>query len=133
MNAASKVLIVVLATLCVSLPQTTRAAEDARTKAEIDYLLSEVGGSHCVFIRNGKEHDARAAREHLASKRRRGRRYFDTTEEFIDRIASKSSMSRKDYHIRCDGNTVTAKAWFTARLEAYRGRKETLPETSGGI
>lgn len=88
--------------------------------AEIDFLLQEVGSSRCVFIRNGSEHDADAARDHLALKRRRGRRYFDSAEEFIERIASKSSWSGKPYRIRCDGEETTAERWFTDALERYR-------------
>lgn len=95
-------------------------ADEATMDAEIDHLLDAVAASDCTFIRNGKEHDAKAARDHLSTKRRRGRRYFDTAEEFIDRIASKSSWSGKDYRIRCDGEEQTAQAWFTAVLDRYR-------------
>ena len=83
-------------------------------------LLAAVAASDCVFIRNDSEHDARAARDHLSTKRRRGRRYFDTTEEFIDKIASRSSWSGKEYRIRCGDEEQTANAWFTAVLERYR-------------
>ena len=132
MTAALRALVIGLATLGVSLPKVSLADEDAATRAEIDYLLAAVGSSDCVFIRNGREHAAEAAREHLAMKRRRGRRYFDTTEEFIEKIASKSSMSRKDYRIRCGGETVTAKVWFEARLEDYRARGNTPDGSSSG-
>jgi hypothetical protein len=88
---------------------------------EIDYLLDTVAASNCTFIRNGKEYDADDARDHLQSKRRRGKRYFDSTEEFIERLASKSSMSGKPYQIRCgDDAAVPAGEWFTALLMAHR-------------
>ena len=40
------------------------------------------------------------ARDHLQMKRERGKRYYDSTEEYIDRIASKSSWSGKPYKIQ---------------------------------
>ncbi len=102
-------------------------ADEAAMDAEIDHLLAAVADSGCVFIRNGKEHDARAARDHLQMKRRRGRRYYDDTEEFIERIASKSSMSRKAYRIRCGADETTAAEWFNAVLADYRAEQSELP------
>jgi hypothetical protein len=132
MNASRRSMFVWLTAIAVALPAPLIAAEDDEATAEIDYLLAEVGTSRCVFIRNGDEHDALAAREHLAMKRRRGRRYFDTAEEFIDRIASKSSLSKRPYQIRCGDETVTAKAWFTTRLEEYRSREAASPDLTPG-
>lgn len=98
-----------------------RAAEGTALDEEIDFLIAAVADSTCTFIRNGREHDAAAASEHLQMKRERGRRYYDSTEQFIERIASKSSWSGKDYLIRCDDLTVTANEWFSDRLAEYRG------------
>ena len=44
------------------------------TDEEIDYLLNSIGKSGCKFVRNGKSHSARKAREHLRSKKRRNAR-----------------------------------------------------------
>jgi hypothetical protein len=93
---------------------------DEATDREIDHLLNTVAGSDCIFIRNGKEHDAAAARDHLALKRRKGKRYYSNTEEFIDRLASSSSWSGKPYRIRCGDDEVLAATWFTDTLAAYR-------------
>lgn len=88
---------------------------------EIDYLIAQAVDSECVFIRNGREHDAKAASEHLEMKRQRGKRHYDTTEEFIDRIAARSSWSGKEYRIRCrDAASMTASAWFSGKLAAFR-------------
>jgi hypothetical protein len=99
-------------------------AQPARAESmddEIDFLLESVANSGCTFIRNGREHDADDARDHLQTKRRRGKRYFDTTEEFIERLASKSSMSGKPYSIRCgDADAVPAGDWFMALLNERR-------------
>ena len=96
-------------------------AEDSRMDREIDFLLDSVVSSDCTFIRNGKKHEASAARDHLQMKRRRGKRYFDSSEEFIERIASKSSWSGDNYLIQCgDDQQQMAKTWFTALLMQYR-------------
>ncbi len=84
-------------------------ASELTMDVEIDYLLESVSDSDCVFIRNGSEHEAAAAKEHLQMKRRRGRRYYGNAEDFIDRIASRSSWSGKEYRIRCDDEEQTAK------------------------
>ena len=96
----------------------------ADMQAEIDRLLAEVESSDCVFIRNGREHSADAAADHLRMKRRRGKRYFDSTETFIERLASRSSWSGRDYRIRCDAETVTAAEWFADRLARIRSAQD---------
>lgn len=107
---------------CAWATGVARAGDAAAMDTEIDFLIGAVAGSSCTFIRNGKEHDAEAASEHLQMKRKRGKRYYDSTEEFIERIASKSSWSGRDYLIRCgSGATQTANAWFSSKLDEYRG------------
>ena len=96
-------------------------ADKSSMQIEIDFLLDTVVSSDCVFTRNGKEYDAQAARDHLQMKRKRGQRYYDDTENFIEKIASQSSWSGEDYLIRCgDEPQQTAKEWFTALLQLYR-------------
>ena len=105
-------------------------AEDTMN-LEIDYLLDTVAASGCVFIRNGSEHEAESARDHLNLKRRRGKRYFSSADEFIDRLASSSSWSGKPYHIRCgEEEQQFAKDWFTAVLEDYRSKQARLEAAS---
>ncbi len=91
---------------------------------EIEYLLTTVGSSDCVFIRNGKRHDAQDAEDHLRMKYRRGKRYAPTTEAFIERLASKSSMSKKLYQIDCPGEELMPSGdWLTQRLAEYRNQQ----------
>jgi len=93
--------------------------------AEIDYLLTTVGSSDCVFIRNGKRHDAQDAEDHLRMKYRRGKRYAPTTEAFIERLASKSSMSKKLYQIECPGTEpVPSGDWLSQRLTEFRDSQD---------
>lgn len=87
---------------------------------EVDHLLATVESSDCLFIRNGKEYGPEAAKDHLSLKRRRGKRYFSTAEEFIERLASSSSWSGKPYYIRCGDEQQPASKWFNEVLANYR-------------
>ncbi len=100
------------------------AADATDTTAEIEYLLSTLGSSECTFVRNGKRHDAERAEEHLRMKHRRGKRYVTTTETFIERLASRSSMSKKPYYVECpDDEPVPSGDWLMQRLADYRAER----------
>jgi len=113
--------ILILFAAVMMLGNATAQADASNMDAEIDFLLDTVVTSNCVFIRNGSEYKSEAARDHLQMKRERGKRYFDNTEEFIERLASKSSWSGKAYLIQC-GNAPqqTTNSWFNALLVQYR-------------
>ena len=88
---------------------------------EIDYLISSVGKGDCTFIRNGNRFTGRDARAHLKSKTRRNSHIIDSTEEFIEKIASQSVTSGKPYLISCKGEKQqNAGAWFTELLSQRR-------------
>jgi hypothetical protein len=104
----------------LTIPLSTVAAADV-TEEEISFLISSVEASDCVFVRNGEEHAADDAADHLRLKYRRGKRYASSAEKFIDRLASESSWSGKPYFINCpDSGDHTSKDWLTERLESYR-------------
>jgi len=110
-----------LATLLLLLASFSSASETM--DAEIDYLLDYVETSGCTFIRNGKEHEPGAARGHLELKRKRGKRYYDSTEEFIEKVASSSSWSGKPYMIQCgDEQAQPIEGWYMAALSRYRSQ-----------
>ncbi len=92
--------------------------------AEIEYLLAALGQSECTFIRNGKEHSPVDAESHLRMKYERGRKYVDSAEQFIDRLASESSWSGKPYYIQCPGeDRQKTVAWLSQRLAQYSAEK----------
>ena len=91
------------------------------TVAEIDYLLSSIGSSKCTFIRNGKRYNSGDAEAHLRMKYRQGKRYASSSENFISRLASASSISKKPYYMECDGKErVPSGDWLMQRLDEYR-------------
>ena len=98
------------------------ATSSADTKdEEINYLINSVGGSGCTFIRNGERYSGREARRHLRSKRNRNAHLIKSAEDFIQKIASRSSTSGEPYLISCRGREQqTAREWFTTLLEMRR-------------
>lgn len=89
--------------------------------AEIEVLIQAVASSGCEFERNGDRHEAAAAADHLRLKYRRGKRYATSAEKFIDRLASKSSFTGRQYLMLCPGeDEQTANAWLHAALNAHR-------------
>jgi hypothetical protein len=99
----------------------------ASSNPEIEYLLAYVADSGCVFHRNGEDHDAADAADHLRLKYSRGRRYADSTEHFIDRLASKSSWSGKAYSVTCGDKTEASGDWLHRALADYRQEQPRLP------
>jgi hypothetical protein len=114
-------LLVAVAAMAV---QTAASAEPSpRAQAEIAYLLGVVGASGCDFNRNGSWYDAKRAEEHLRGKYEYllQRDRVATAEEFIDRVAARSSITGKPYLIKCGaGKAVTSEDWLRAALARYR-------------
>jgi len=103
----------------IALVAMPAAADSSET--EIQYLLDSVGQSRCIFIRNEKSHDAAAAESHLRMKYGKAKFWIDSSEEFIERIASKSSWSGKPYFIDCpDADREPAGDWLSQKLAARR-------------
>jgi len=89
--------------------------------AEVDYLLGWIRASDCTFVRNGDPHSAAEAADHLGMKYRRVARWIDDADEFIERIASGSSMSGKPYLVRCPGSPEqTSAEWLEVALSEHR-------------
>jgi hypothetical protein len=87
---------------------------------EIAHLLDTVAASGCIFIRNGTEHSAQNAREHMELKYGRIRGRAKTTELFIEYAATESSMTGQAYMIRCEGVESPTGEWMAIELERYR-------------
>ena len=102
----------------------------AAENEEIEYLLSFVGDSDCIFIRNGKEYPAKEARKHLEMKYNHVKRRIKTADDFIDKIASKSSLSGRLYEVRCDGVTLQTSQWLREALAFCRVSAKSHKEKS---
>lgn len=98
----------------------------AATRKEIAHLFQSLGQSGCQFYRNGSWHDASSAAAHLQKKYvyLLAKQLVPTTEAFIERAASTSSLSGKRYRVRCaQQSDVDSRAWFTAELARWRKSK----------
>jgi hypothetical protein len=70
------------------------------------------------FIRNGSTYDGKSAADHLRSKRNYAGSRIKTAEDFIQGIASRSSMSGKPYEVRfADGRTENSEVYFHDELK----------------
>ena len=92
-------------------------------RAEISYLLSTVANSDCEFYRNGSWYNSKFAADHISSKCKYllARNLVQSAEDFIEQAATRSSMSGRDYAIRCGGGAaVPTGQWLLILLARYR-------------
>ena len=100
-----------------------RAEPPTNVQIEVNFLLGYLEGSGCEFYRNGTWHDSKAAQAHLRDKYKylAARNLFNTTEDFIEMAATKSSFSGQPYKVRCNGGaTVTSNQWLRDELARFR-------------
>ena len=114
--------ILLISTLCL----LSLGARGNDSESEIEYLLTFVHHSGCDFVRNDNAHGSADAADHLRLKYRRGGRYANTAENFIERLASESSWSGKPYTVTCNGISQSSRSWLYEALEDYRA-KRTAP------
>jgi len=116
-----KQLVFVLCLYLSSWAQATPLSPQSQT--EIEHLFDFLSGSGCEFQRNGSWYAAPKAAEHIRTKYDYliKRDLISSAEEFIELAASKSSMSGKDYQVKCaDQAAITSAIWFTQELVRYR-------------
>ena len=94
-------------------------AREAKEDARIDALLKQVASLEgATFIRNGSEHSAKEAADHLRKKLGRAGERVKTAEDFIAGCATKSSITGKPYKIRfSDGSEEESGAYLHAELK----------------
>lgn len=115
---------VVATAMLLTLSAAVQAAPSAQAKREIQGLMDALSTSSCEFQRNGTWHGRDEARKHLQRKYDYllKKDLVDSAEQFIERAASKSSISGRAYQVRCPGQPAQpAATWFKAKLDASRG------------
>ena len=109
--------------LALNMLPPAHAAAPAAVQIEINHLLGLIEQSGCEFFRNGTWYNAQRAQAHLRAKYDvlAASDQIKTAEDFIEKAASKSSLSGLPYQIRCGGGAaMTTKQWFDAALVRYR-------------
>jgi hypothetical protein len=92
---------------------------------EVRSLLDDLGASRCEFYRNGSWYDAAAAKKHLEKKYRylADHSMIGSTEDFIRLGGTASSVSGQPYQVRCNGRTLTSRAWLEQQLIVVRSNR----------
>jgi hypothetical protein len=111
----------------VLLAAAARATPPPTVIIEIDYLLQHLETSGCEFYRNGSWYDGPRAKAHLRMKYDylAAKNQIGSTEDFIDKAASTSSLSGQSYKVRCANAPVAESAqWLRAALGRYRAAEQ---------
>ena len=111
--------------LGLALVSVTRAAPPAIAQTEINYLLWFIDRSDCEFYRNGSWYDSKQAQMHLRHKYEMlaARDQINTAEDFIEKAATKSSLSGQAYQLRCRSNdAVPSNQWLRDALARFRAK-----------
>jgi hypothetical protein len=118
---AKKLLMVAALSSCGVAFAADSGAVSAR--AESEALLARLQSNGCSFNRNGSWHGSTEAREHLARKLElldKNER-LQSTEQFIERAASRSSVSGNAYQVKCAGEPpVDSRSWLLRQLAILR-------------
>ncbi|GAB3331503.1 DUF5329 family protein [Marilutibacter aestuarii] len=91
----------------------------------MEQLIDALGGSGCEFERNGRWYDGARAATHLRRKQAwlLERDLISSSEQFIERAGTQSSMSGRAYQVRCPGREAMPSArWLNEALESLRAR-----------
>lgn len=101
-------------------PKPAKLGENERIEA----LLAAIASSEIVFIRNGSDHSASDAADHLRNKWGRAGDRVTTAESFIDVLGSTSSQSGEPYRVRLkDGTERDAGPWLHEQLAAIDAKQ----------
>ena len=115
--------------ITILLFSTSYAADKNDTmEKEIQHLFDHLKNSDCEFNRNGKWYNAEEAVEHINNKYqyliKKG--LINSTEQFIDRAASESSMSGKPYGVKCgQSEPIESSVWFKRELTNFREKNNS--------
>jgi hypothetical protein len=109
----------------LTLPPRGRESDVVIERKKIERLLAAIESAEGdVFIRNGAEHSAKDAAGHLRTKWQAAGDQIKTAEEFIDKIATKSSLSGEAYSVRvANGTEVPASEYLREKLGGIENRQ----------
>ncbi|HYD17390.1 MAG TPA: DUF5329 domain-containing protein [Patescibacteria group bacterium] len=102
-------------------PGRAKAAPNGTEMLAITHLFQFVREANAQFIRNGVSYNGGDAAAHMEKKWGHAKDRLSTAEEFIDYVASRSSLTGKPYMVKtADGKTIEARAWLYAELNRFR-------------
>lgn len=100
------------------------AAPPPQEQSRIERLIKAIEARKDMkFIRNGSEYDCGDAAKFLRGKFEAMGKEVTSARDFIERIASKSSMSGEPYHVKfADGKTMLASQFLNDELKRLEGQ-----------
>lgn len=94
---------------------------DNNEQREIDFLISYVNNSKCIFNRNGIDYKGSEAVTHIKRKYDYYKNDIKTTKDFIELAATKSEISGRKYTVKCKNSEIQALGkWLLKALNTLR-------------
>lgn len=120
-NRFLSIVVLLFSVFFVSQTLALSPEEKIRTEA----LLTELGKQqNLTFTRNGTEHSAVDAESHLRLKLGKTHKRLQTAEQFIDNVASKSSITGEQYQVKDgQGNIIPANKYLHELLKGKVDKK----------
>jgi len=88
---------------------------------KINHLIKMVEDSGYIFIRNGSEYNSKDAASHMRLKLSRAGNRVKTAEQFIEYLATRSSVTGSPYMLRLpDGKKIPLAEWLRKRLAGLK-------------
>jgi len=92
---------------------------------EVSHLLDFVRNSQCIINRNGTDYPAEKGVAHIEKKYDYFRDDINSTEDFIEYSATKSTMSGDYYTVTCPGKqTIKTQDWLLEELQQFRSKQK---------
>lgn len=113
-----KIVLFLVAMMMLAVAGSANASIRPYTEQQkIDEVLQVIEKSNVTFIRNGSDHSAHEAAEHLKKKLAYVGDKVQTAKDFINELATASSFTGRPYMVKLDdGREVTSHEWLMARL-----------------
>lgn len=105
-------------------------SSSAEPLSRIERLLDRIAEADVKFVREGQQYTGREAADHLRRKLAAAGSRIENVEDFIEKIASRSSTTGKPYHIKlADGTMVEAQQWLEEQLKRMAEEPQPNAET----
>lgn len=110
-----------ISALWVALYMPCLTQQTLANSLEIQHLLQFIEHSHCIYQRNNHDYTGQEAVAHIQKKYDYFKDDIQTTEDFIELSATKSTMSGKFYNVQCPNKkAMTSKQWLLDELASFR-------------
>ena len=117
---------------CIVATVDAAAPLSSTARAEITGLMSRLEASGCEFNRNDTWYTSAEATSHLQRKAKHldDKGTVESAEQFIELVASRSSVTGRPYLVKCGGGSpVKSREWLLLQLRGMRsgGRASDQP------